>query len=78
MYFVYILKSNKDNKFYTGLTKDVERRLNEHNSGLVQSTKHRVPFKLVYQEKVDTLRNARNREKWLKSGEGREYRDSLL
>jgi putative endonuclease len=78
MYFVYILKSKKDNRFYTGLTKDIDRRIHEHNSGFVKATKSRIPFVLVYKEKVDTLQKARTKEKWLKSGEGREFRDSFL
>lgn len=49
-YFVYILQSQKDNKFYTGYSSDVVKRLDEHNAGKVMSTKHRRPFKLVYFE----------------------------
>lgn len=44
MFYVYILKSKKDNNFYMGSTNDLKRRINEHNSGLVFSTKSRMPF----------------------------------
>jgi len=50
MNYVYILLSGKDGKFYTGSTKDLKRRINEHNSGRVDSTKDRLPMKLIYYE----------------------------
>jgi len=50
MFYVYILRSHKDGKLYLGYTKDLRKRLIEHNSGLVESTKERVPFYLVYYE----------------------------
>ena len=50
MSYVYVLLSLKDGKRYTGITDDVERRLEEHNSGQVKSTKHRTPFKIIYYE----------------------------
>lgn len=78
MYFVYILQSQKDLGFYTGFTKDISRRLQEHNSGQTRSIKNRIPFKLVYYEKFDTLMEARKREKFFKTGSGRELRSSFV
>ncbi|OGN04750.1 MAG: endonuclease [Candidatus Yanofskybacteria bacterium RIFCSPHIGHO2_02_FULL_44_12b] len=78
MYFVYILKSGKDGNLYIGLTNNIERRLNEHNRGRNLSTKHRVPFKLLYQERVGSRIEARKREKYFKSGTGREWIKSSL
>ena len=49
-YFVYILTSLKDSKRYIGMTSDLNRRLNEHNSGKVKSTKNRRPLELIYTE----------------------------
>jgi len=66
MYYVYILKSKKDNNFYTGSTNDLKRRFNEHNAGLVFSTKSRVPFEIVYYEAYKSEKDARRREKNLK------------
>jgi putative endonuclease len=77
MYYVYILQSLKDSKFYTGLTNDLSRRLQEHNSGQMKSTKGRVPFKLLYSEKYETRIEARAREKFFKTGGGRELRDEI-
>ncbi|MDP3763861.1 MAG: GIY-YIG nuclease family protein [bacterium] len=73
MYFVYVLKSRKDGRRYYGLTQDLVNRLSEHNSGLVPSTKSRLPFDLVYFEKVENISLARKREKYFKSGFGRKY-----
>ena len=77
-YFVYILQSQSDSSFYTGLTIDIERRIKEHNSGhSIYSSKHR-PWKLVYSEILPTLQDARKREKYLKSAAGRKFRDKIL
>lgn len=68
MYYVYVLKSLKDNKIYTGYSSDIKRRILEHNSGLVKSTKNRLPIKLIYYEAFLDKKDAENREKYLKSG----------
>lgn len=72
MYYVYVLKSLKDNKLYTGFTSDLKKRLEYHNKGLNVSTKHRRPLKLIYYEAYINEKDARNREIFLKSGHGRE------
>lgn len=66
MFYVYILKSKKDGNLYIGSTNDLQRRINEHNNGLVFSTKSRVPFELVYYEAYKSESDARKREKCLK------------
>ncbi len=80
MFWVYILKSKKDERFYTGITQDFERRLEEHNKGKssTPSTSHRGPFVLVYKESFSTRLEAREKEKWLKSGKGREWRNKNI
>ncbi len=80
MYYVYILQSLKDKKFYTGITINVERRLNEHNRGKksTPSTVSRGPFCLIYKESFLSREAARVREKFLKSGTGREFRNKIL
>jgi putative endonuclease len=70
MHYVYILKSLKDQNYYVGLSADVEKRLQAHNAGKVRSTKQRRPFKLIHSQQFETLRAAREREKFLKSYEG--------
>lgn len=66
MFFVYILKSKKDNNLYIGSTNDLRRRLEEHNSGKSLSTKSRMPFVLVYYEAYAIEDEARRRESSLK------------
>jgi putative endonuclease len=62
-YFVYVIQSLKDGKFYTGFTKDLNQRLNEHNAGKVSSTKYRIPFELVYYEASKDIHDAIHLEK---------------
>ncbi len=66
MYYMYVLKSLKDNNIYLGSTNDLRRRLSEHNTGKVPSTKARRPFELRYYEAYSTEREARHRESSLK------------
>ena len=79
MYYVYILKSKKDNKLYVGKTKDLRRRFSEHNSGKVISTKNRTPFELLFYEAFKSKTDAGRDELFFKSGYGREViKDKLL
>jgi len=72
-YYVYILRSLKDSKFYTGYTKDIETRLKMHNDGNVTSTKSRRPFELIYFEACFNEADALHREKYLKTTYGKRY-----
>ena len=73
MNIVYVLRSDVDNKRYIGLTNNLERRINQHNSGKVKSTKSRIPFKLIYFEEFESRSEAALREKFFKTGCGREF-----
>ncbi|MEO0129647.1 MAG: GIY-YIG nuclease family protein [candidate division WOR-3 bacterium] len=73
MYYTYVLKSEKDGRFYTGSTNNLRKRFSEHNSGRVLSTKSRGPFVLIYYEACLNEQDARAREKFLKSGMGKRY-----
>jgi putative endonuclease len=64
--YVYILKSLKDGKFYTGCTADLKKRLKQHNAGRARSTKARRPLKLVYWETLATRSEAMKRERRIK------------
>jgi putative endonuclease len=66
MFFVYILKSKTDKKLYVGCTNDLRKRLKEHNLGLVESTKSRKPFYLIYYEAYISKEDAFTREHNLK------------
>ena len=69
---VYVLRSGKDGSLYIGLTNNPKRRLAEHNRGNNKSTKGRTPYELLFSEDYNTYPEARKREKYLKSGIGRE------
>jgi len=72
-YYTYVLKSRKDSKLYIGFTQDIEKRVEEHNKGLVESTRSRVPFDLLYYEACQSKEKALHREKYFKSGFGRRF-----
>jgi len=78
MYFVYFLQSKRKNNFYIGCTNSLERRLKEHQTGMVKSTKNRRPLLLIYSEKYDTLSLARKREDYLKSLYGYRERKKII
>ena len=77
-YYVYVLKSLKDNKFYIGSCSDIESRINFHNAGLQRSTKNRIPFKLILSEKYESKIQALKREKKIKSWKGGEAFQKLI
>jgi putative endonuclease len=72
-YFIYVLRSILDGKFYTGFTSDIGKRIIEHNSGKVYSTKKRIPFELMYFEFSLNINDAIHREKYLKTTYGKRY-----
>jgi len=72
-HYVYILLSQNDENFYVGYTKNVQKRLEEHNSGHVQSTKDRRPLKFIYWEGCINQQDATRREKHLKTAWGKRY-----
>jgi len=72
-YYIYILKSLKDNNFYTGYTSNLKNRLDEHNKGKVISTKNRLPLELIYFEGCMNQQDATHREKYLKTSWGKRY-----
>jgi len=78
MYYNYILLSKKDNKRYIGYTKDLKRRLKEHNDGKNKSTKFRKPLTLIYYEACLNEKDAIKREKYLKSQWGNKYINKRL
>ena len=78
MYTVYILQSLKDNRTYVGYTNNLNRRIKEHNTGQVESTKNRIPFKILLTENFENGTNAKERESWWKSGAGRRELRKIL
>ncbi len=70
MYKTYILKSEKNKKYYIGHTQNLDERFDRHNRGLVKSTKHYRPWKVVYSEVFDNKNDAYRREFEIKSYKG--------
>ncbi len=71
MFYIYILKSKKDNNLYTGFSGNLKKRLQEHHNGNVDSTKNRRPLVLIYYEAYLEKTNALLREKFLKTTKGK-------
>lgn len=82
MYYVYVLLSFRDKKFYIGFSEDVKKRLEDHNAGRNTSTKTRRPLKLIYFEAHLCKKDALRREFYFKTAKGKStlrlmLRDSL-
>lgn len=73
MYYIYALSSTTRNYIYVGMTRDVEARVLRHNKGWEKTTRAYKPFVLIFTEIVENTRvEARKREKYWKSGVGKE------
>jgi len=81
MIFVYAISSTHHNYIYVGMTQDIEARIKRHNDGRERTTRFYKPFELIYSEVCETRTIARIREKYWKSGTGKEQlrklRDTL-
>ena len=73
MFYVYVLRSKVDGKLYVGQTVDLKKRLSEHNTGQVPSTRRRIPLELLYYEACTHRNDALHREKYLKTTYGHRY-----
>ncbi len=78
MIWVYALRSELDGMLYVGIAKDTAVRLEEHNRGKSKFTKGHLPWVLVYREMTQDWPAARKREKYLKSGVGKEWLKATL
>jgi len=78
IYYVYVIRS--DERFqYTGLTEDLEKRLIDHNEKKLSFwTKRGTNWKLIYKEEFESKTEALQRERWLKTGVGREYLEKIM
>ena len=72
VYNVYVLKDDKG-IFYKGLTNNLSRRLAEHKRGKIKTTRKMLNLRIVYSEEYDSFRDARKREKYLKTAAGRRF-----
>ena len=72
MFYVYILLEN-NGQLYTGFSADLRQRVKDHNAGKVESTRDRRPLKLLHYEAYTKESDARRREKYLKTSEGKKF-----
>jgi len=77
MFTVYVIESREGHR-YTGFTSDIRKRLDQHNSGASRWTRRGSDWHLVYAEEFDGKTQLMPRERWLKTGHGREYIESVL
>ena len=77
-FYVYTLLSKKDKQFYIGCARNLKKRFKEHNDGKVYSTARRRPLSLIYYEAYLSKDDAFAREKYLKTGWGRNYLQKTL
>jgi putative endonuclease len=73
MYYVYVLRSKTDRRFYVGYTADLRKRVEQHSDGIVESTRNRRPLELIYYEACVKQQDALHREKYLKTAYGKRY-----
>jgi len=78
MYYVYILNSKTKKYIYVGLTNNLKRRIHQHQTGREKTTRPYRPFEVLKVETFPDRIQARQREKYLKSGIGKEYLKKLL
>ena len=71
MWRVYIIKSKDHDWYYMGMSQNPFDRLKSHNSGKVRSTKYKKPYEILLIEEFDSLKKARTREKYYKTGFGK-------
>ena len=72
-YYTYVLQSEKDKNFYTGYTKNIKLRFEQHETGQVESTRDRRPLRLIYYEACLNQNDATKREKYLKTYKGKMF-----
>jgi len=77
-YYVYILQRQKDGSFYIGHTADLTRRIQRHNQSRSLLTKARAPWKLIYQEELNSRSEASKREHQIKQKKNRAYIEHLV
>ncbi|MBI2639522.1 MAG: GIY-YIG nuclease family protein [Candidatus Sungbacteria bacterium] len=77
-FYVYVLRSSKDFKLYTGYTENLKLRFEAHDKGYVPSTNKRRPLKLIYYEACLSRKDAMHREKYLKTYLGKMFLKNRL
>ncbi|MFL5331512.1 MAG: GIY-YIG nuclease family protein [Gemmataceae bacterium] len=77
MFHVYVIRSESTGRRYTGSCEDLDDRLRRHNAGESKATKHGMPWTLIHREEFPSRAEAMRREKFLKSGQGRQVLQAM-
>ena len=77
MCYTYVLRSERDKRFYTGAARDLRARMKLHAKGRVRSTAHRRPLTLISYEACQGIDDAFRRERFLKTGKGKRFLPKL-
>jgi len=75
---LYILQSQRNGKYYVGVTKDTKGRLDQHNRGMGKSTRSNRPWRLIYTQEYNSWSEAAGREKRIKNQKSRSYIENLI
>jgi putative endonuclease len=78
MYYTYVIKSVDHDYYYKGPCHDLQKRLQQHNSGMTESIRPYIPFIICYFEEFETEQEAIAREKYFKSSAGRRFLKNKL
>ena len=78
MYYVYVLESLKNGRYYVGVTANLEDRLKRHNARENRSTSPYAPYIIRHTESFPTLKEARKRESDIKNKKSRQFIDKLI
>ena len=78
MYYVYILYSEKCDRYYIGFCSDIEERLKRHNAGMVKATKNCRPYHIKATKSFNSELDARKEELRLKKAKNRNYLEWLI
>jgi putative endonuclease len=76
-FFVYVLRSDVTGRRYIGSCHDLDNRFREHNAGESKATKHGIPWRLIHYESFSSRTEAVRRERFLKTGKGRDELDRI-
>jgi putative endonuclease len=78
MYYTFVQRSLKDNRFYIGFTSDLKQRFEQHQKGRIDSTYDRRPLELIYDEACLDQTDATKRENYLKTYNGKMFSKKRL
>jgi len=77
MFHVYVLRSNKNGRRYIGSCQDIADRVRQHNNGVSKATRHGIPWSLIHTETFSTRAEAVRKERYFKTGRGRDELNRL-